>query len=93
MDDNLYKKQGRKYLPVSKYEFNGFPSDGIWLVQYKPHAKLSSCIMKMGEVPAFNLNKRVNLETKRDELLDVMRENSALSNNDLLTEIFKTLSE
>lgn len=30
--EKVYKKVGRRYVPMG-FEFTGFPSDGIWLVQ------------------------------------------------------------
>ncbi len=31
-ENEVYKKVGRKYVPLG-YQWEGFPSDGIWLVQ------------------------------------------------------------
>jgi len=47
-----YIKQGRRYIPVDPPpEWQGFPCDGLWLVQTKEHGKSSSCISQIGEVP------------------------------------------
>ena len=33
-------------------DFQGFPCDGIWLVQTTPNCKSSSCIMQIDELPS-----------------------------------------
>lgn len=60
MEQQLYKKVGRKYDPIGYSDgFTGFPSDGIWLVQTKPGCKSSECILKIGELQ--NLHPYVDL--------------------------------
>jgi len=47
MNEQLYKKVGRRYIPIGYSDgFSGFPSDGIWLVQQKDGCKSSECIIK-----------------------------------------------
>lgn len=60
MTEQLYKKVGRRYIPIGYSDgFNGFPSDGIWLVQQSDSSKSSECIIKYEELetakPAINL--------------------------------------
>jgi hypothetical protein len=58
--NEVYKKVGRRYIPVG-YEFTGFPSDGIWLVQDGRNSQ--TCLIGAKErVPVFALiyRKHVN---------------------------------
>jgi hypothetical protein len=59
MTETLYKKVGKKYIPIGLTGWDGFPSDGIWIVQAKPGVNSSECVMKVGELenfqPAINL--------------------------------------
>ena len=74
MNEQVYKKVGRKYIPIGYSDgWTGFPSDGIWLVQTKPGSKSSECIMKLGEVE--NFQPTINLILGyRDKLLQFMDE-------------------
>lgn len=47
MQETLYKKVGRKYVPVG-IEFRGFPCNGIWLVQ----DGRQSCMVQLSEIPS-----------------------------------------
>ncbi len=60
MNDQIYKKTGRRYVPIGPNDgFTGFPVDGIWLVQMKDECHSSECILRLGELqdmqPAVNL--------------------------------------
>jgi hypothetical protein len=60
MTEQIYKKVGKKYIPVGYSDgWSGFPSDGIWIVQTKPGSKSSECIMKIGELE--NLHPYIDL--------------------------------
>ena len=51
MNQQVYKKVGRKYVPIGYSDgWSGFPADGIWVVQTKPGHNSSECMMKIGEV-------------------------------------------
>ena len=51
MKEQLYKKKGRKYIPIGYSDgWSGFPADGVWIVQQKDGCKSSECIMRIGEV-------------------------------------------
>lgn len=54
MSPVLYIKKNRRYVRLDKhpYDFQGFPCDGIWLVQSRPNGRSSECILKLGELPA-----------------------------------------
>ena len=50
MDGQLYKKVGRKYVPIGYSDnFNGFPSEGLWVVYNKSGVKSYSCIAQAGQ--------------------------------------------
>jgi hypothetical protein len=54
MDRQVYKKVGRKYVPIGYSDgWAGFPSDGIWIVKTVPGSKSSECIMQIGELINF----------------------------------------
>ena len=45
MNEQIYKKKGRKYIPLGYMDgFMGFPSEGIWVVYDKPGSHSSTCI-------------------------------------------------
>lgn len=51
MKTQVYKKVGRKYVPVGYSDgWSGFPADGIWVVQTTDAAKSMECMMRIGEV-------------------------------------------
>lgn len=51
MNEQVYKKVGRRYVPVGYSDgWIGFPSDGIWIVESKPGHKSEECMLKIGEV-------------------------------------------
>jgi hypothetical protein len=55
MEQQLYKKVGRKYIPIGYSDgWVGFPSDGIWIVQSKTRSKSSECILKIGELTSLH---------------------------------------
>lgn len=48
----IYKKEGRKYIPIAYDDFNGFPMDGVWLVKFENgHEKSASCISRLTDLP------------------------------------------
>jgi len=60
MKEQVYKKKGRKYIPIGYSDgWSGFPADGVWIVQKGDGVKSSECIMRIGELqdmqPAANL--------------------------------------
>lgn len=45
-DRTVYVKDGKRYRPLG-YEFTGFPSNGVWLVEDGSR----SLIMRVGDIP------------------------------------------
>jgi len=46
MSNKLYRKVGKRYKEVG-VDFEGFPANGIWLVQDGKY----NCIVKLGDIP------------------------------------------
>jgi len=60
MNKQLYKKKGKRYIPIGYSDgFNGFPSEGFWLITEGDGVKSSECIIKIDELEA--LKPAVNL--------------------------------
>jgi hypothetical protein len=96
MTQQLYKKVGRKYVPIGYSDgWQGFPTDGFWLVQTKPGVKSSECIIKIDELE--NLKPAANLIFEyKDKLIKVLMNNQCYLNtnaNDLALKILKELTK
>ena len=74
MEDQLYKKVGRKYQKIGYFDnFNGFPSEGIWIVYNNPGVLSSSCIARVGEFKDLNYELLANLtRTKEDKISKIL---------------------
>lgn len=96
MKEQIYKKVGRKYIPVGYSDgWSGFPTEGIWLVQNKPGCKSSECIIKIDELesmkPAINL-----ILGYKDKIVDYVMDNSNITNitpNDFVLEMLKEITK
>lgn len=67
MGDKVYRKDGDKYIPIGYTDWNGFPSDGIWLVKFQnDHEKSASCISRLSDLP--NPYPFYNMMLNRDEI-------------------------
>lgn len=62
--EQLYKKEGRKYVPVG-WEFTGWPSNGIWIVEDSKQ----SLMRKVKDVQATPDVLLVDYLTHQDALL------------------------
>jgi hypothetical protein len=50
MDNQVYKKVGRRYVKIGYSDgWHGFPSDGVWLVNTTTGSKSSECILKIAD--------------------------------------------
>ena len=89
MNQQLYKKEGRRYIPIGYSDgFTGFPTEGIWIVYNKPGVKSSSCIAKVGEFQDIDYSKLATLtKDKHDECCKILRQNGK-SISELVNEIF-----
>jgi len=97
MDQQVYKKVGRKYVPIGYSDgWSGFPSDGIWIVQTKPGVKSSECIMKLGELE--NFQPAINLILGyKDKMIEYLQKNNASllydSRHDFVMKMLKGISK
>lgn len=54
MDEQFYKKVGKKYVKVGysdRFEITNC-AEGIWLVINRPGSKSAECIQQIGEIPS-----------------------------------------
>lgn len=97
MKQQLYKKVGRRYIPIGYSDgFTGFPSDGIWLVQQKDGYNSSECIIKYEDLetakPAINL-----ILGYKDKIIKFIQDNKNFiifnkSINDFVLDMLKEIS-
>lgn len=95
MSDTVYRKEGGKYVPIAPGIFNGFPSDGMWLVKFKNGSeKSASCIARLDNLP--DPYPFYNMMLSRDEistfLLNVTN-GEAISIQEIADRLIKYLAE
>lgn len=106
-EDQLYIKagegRGARYHPIARFE--GFPADGIWIVESTPGGSRSSRRVlppeaveahKIGELPDAYVADRVALERRLDEVckaIEELRRKGAASNADIAGAVFDTLAK
>ena len=92
MDETLYIKKGRKYVPVEK--FSGFPCEGIWFVKGGRRSMFVS-LERAGDIPEKELRTRSELEARRDEVVEDLFKSGCRNGgslNDIVSCIFDTLA-
>jgi hypothetical protein len=92
--DQVYYKLGRRYIPFGPQEWEGFPSDGVWLVQIKPGHRSEELILKLGDLP--ELYPFARMMVSKDDLSRVIMrvlERGTYNASDLATEVIKWLAE
>ena len=97
MNNQLYKKEGRKYVPIGYSDgFTGFPSDGLWAVYTRPGCKSESCIAFAGKIKPvdYSLMASLIVDKKEDCLkaLEVLMKNPC-SRSNIVETIFETILE
>lgn len=95
MNEQLYRKKGRRYIPIG-YEdgWSGFPSEGIWLVTNGDGVDSSECIIKLGDVES--LHPAVNLiYYYKDKIVKYLREydTSGISLNEYVLRMLTKITE
>lgn len=105
-EDQLYIKvgegRGARYHPIARFE--GFPADGIWIVESTPGRSRLSRVLppeaveahKIGELPDAYVADRVALERRLDEVckaIEELRRKGAVSNADIAGAVFDTLAK
>ena len=73
--DQVYYKKGRRYIPFGPQEWEGFPSDGVWLVQVKPGHRSEELILKLGDLP--ELYPFAQMMVSKDDLVKLILEISS----------------
>ena len=93
MEEQLYKKKGRRYIPIGYSDnFNGFPAEGIWVVYSTPGAESSSCIAQVGQFELIDYKQLANLiKEKEDECVKAVLEMENTTIVDTVRTVFKTL--
>jgi hypothetical protein len=95
MTEQLYRKKGRRYVPIGYSDgFNGFPSDGFWLVQQRDGVKSSECIIKIDDLE--NLKPAANfIYAYKDRIVDFMLKNEVSSNslNQYVLQMIKNITK
>ena len=99
---NVYKKVGRKYVPIGYRIEDNYLPDGLWLVRHKPYSTqmtnagyLSQIygMCKVGENATADLTKLADMEEYADVVSKVMfeNENKPMTRQDLSRLIVKAL--
>lgn len=94
MTEQVYKKVGRKYVPIGYSDgWSGFPADGIWVVQTKPGSKSSECILRIGEVESLSPTTDL-IVGYRDKIVKYMLNNSpvGMTYMDYVNEMLKEIT-
>jgi len=81
MHNEVYKKENGKFVKVG-YEFTGFPSNGLWMVEDGKQ----NCLIPMGEIPKFPESNLIEFLPFKDELTSLISskwDDKALSVSDI----------
>lgn len=85
-DENIYRKKGRKYVPVGICEPINWIPDGIWLVRSAEHSKRRTNMKwlselygfnKLGDIPMCNFVQIADMENYVDAVSKVLLEHDA----------------
>lgn len=101
-NDNVYKKVGRKYVPIGYRIEDNYLTDGLWIVRHKPGStQMINCgylaqiygMCKVGENATADLTKLADMEEYADVVSKVMfeNENKSVTRQDLARLIVKAL--
>lgn len=101
-DMNVYKKVGRKYVPIGYMHKDRYLTDGIWIVRHKDSGtQMTNAgylaqiygMCKVGENATADLTKLADMEEYADVVLKTIHENEnrAMTRNDLARLIVKAL--
>lgn len=94
MKTQVYKKVGRRYVPIGYSDgWAGFPADGIWVVQTTPERKSMECMMRIGEVQDLRPTLDM-LVGYRDEIVKYLMTHSMdnIGTRDYVTEMIKEIT-
>lgn len=99
---NVYKKAGRKYVPIGLRVGDHWLSDGIWIVRHKEHSTQYTNagylaqiygVCKVGENAKADLTKLADMEEYADVVLKTIfdNQNKPMTRQDLSRLIVKAL--
>ena len=80
-DMNVYKKVGRKYVPIGLRIEDHYLTDGIWIVRHREYSKctsnadyLAQCygLIKAGDNAKIDLTKLASMEEYADVVADTI---------------------
>lgn len=89
-DQNIYRKEGRRYIPVGICEPVNWIPDGIWLVRSEEHSKRRTNMKwlsefygfnRLGDIPARNFTQIADMENYVDIVSKVLLEHKAYPND------------
>lgn len=99
MNEQVYKKVGRRYVPIGYSDgWSEFPTDGIWLVQSKDGHHSSECIMKIGDLESMQPATNLILGYKEKILKYIMDNDnrilvSGITRNDFVLDMLKEITK
>ena len=99
---NVYKKVGRKYVPIGYRHEDRYLTDGIWIIRHKDYGKQMTNagylaqiygMCKVGENATADLTQLADMEEYADVVSKVMfeNENKPMTRQDLSRLIVKAL--
>ena len=99
---NVYKKVGRKYVPIGYRHEDRYLTDGLWIVRHKPHGtQMTNAVYlskiygmcKVGENATADLTKLADMEEYAEVVSKVLfeNENKPMTRQDLSRLIVKAL--
>jgi len=101
MNQQVYKKVGRRYVPIGYSDgWTGFPVEGVWIVKKGDGIHSSECVLRLGELqdlqPAINLILGYKEELLKFFVQQRDEEKIFLQNisvNDFVLEMLKFISD
>ena len=97
MNEQVYKKVGKRYIPIGYSDgWSGFPAEGLWAVYNKPGMSSSSCIVFVGEIKPIDYSLFASLIANKEEdclksLEEVISSSKGYSRVDIVRCIFETI--
>jgi len=93
--EKLYKKVNGKYVPISHYEFRGFPAAGLWLVTKQKYSRSASCICKLSDMDDLHVPTLAAMAQHVDRAAVAVREiwNQPISMCELVQTVMQAVAE
>ena len=96
MTSQVYKKVGRKYIPLGYSDgWVGFPSEGIWVVYNNSGSHSSTCIAQVGKFQDLDYSLLANLVKEKEynclQALMKLMDKGRYSQSDIVNIIFEEI--